>query len=66
MGQRFGKLKRTMRFEDVRNMGGRTIPTRMVLQPADAPSERTVVSFHRMQFNIGIPNRTFTLQGLKR
>lgn len=61
-----GKLKRTMRFEAVKTMGGRTFPTRMVLQPADAPSERTVVTYHRMKFDIRLPNRLFTLQGLKR
>ncbi len=61
-----GKLKRTMRFEAVKTMGGRTFPTRMVLQPADAPSERTVVTYHRMRFDVNLPNRLFTLQGLKR
>jgi len=61
-----GRLKRTMYFRRVRKMGGRTFPTQMVLQPADAPSERTVVTFHKMKFDVGISNRTFTLQGLKR
>jgi outer membrane lipoprotein-sorting protein len=61
-----GTLKRTMRFEDVRAMGGRTIPARMVLQPADAPSERTVFTLSKMKFDVGIPDSTFTLQGLKR
>ncbi len=61
-----GKLKRTMRFERVRTMGGRTFPTRMVLQPADAPSERTVVTYHKMRFNARIPSSLFTLRGLKR
>ncbi len=61
-----GKLKRTMKYQRVRKMGGRTFPTRMVLQPANAPSERTVVTFHKMKFNKSIPNRLFTLRGLKR
>lgn len=61
-----GRLKRTMRFENVRRMGGRLIPTRMVLQPADAPSERTVVIYRKMRFNVHLPSRLFTLQGLKR
>ena len=61
-----GKLKRTMKFQSVRTMGGRTFPTRMVLQPADSPSERTVVTFHKMKFNTSISNGMFTLRGLKR
>ena len=36
-----GTLNRTMTYEQVKPMGGRTIPTVMRLQPADAPSERT-------------------------
>jgi outer membrane lipoprotein-sorting protein len=61
-----GTLKRTMRFEAVQTMGGRTFPTRMVLQPEDAPSERTEVSFHRMKFDHRVDDSLFTLQGLKR
>lgn len=61
-----GRLKRTMRFENVQAMGGRTLPTRMVLQPEDAPSERTEITFHRMRFNVPLEDRLFTLQGLKR
>jgi outer membrane lipoprotein-sorting protein len=60
------RLSRTMRFEAVQTMGGRTFPTRMVLQPADAPSERTEVSFQRMKFDHRLDDSLFTLQGLKR
>lgn len=61
-----GTLKRTMRFENVQTMGGRTFPTRMVLQPADAPSERTEVTYHHMKFDLALSDSLFTLQGLKR
>ena len=60
-----GELKRTMRFEDVRKISGRRIPTRLVVQPADAPSERTVVTYRKIRFDTPLPERTFTLQGLK-
>jgi len=61
-----GKLKRIMRYSRVRKMGGRLLPTRMTMQPADSPSEKTVVTYHKIRFNVRISNRTFTLQGLKR
>jgi hypothetical protein len=61
-----GKLERTLKFRHVRKMGGREIPTKMIMQPANAPSERTIVTFHKIRFNVSIPNRLFTLQGLKR
>ena len=61
-----GRLKRTMSMDRVRKIGGRTIPTRFTVQPADKPSERTVVTYLRIRFNVSIPSRYFTLQGLKR
>ena len=61
-----GKLDRTLSFSKIKKMGGREIPTMMVMQPADSPSERTVVTYNNLRFNVSIPNRTFTLQGLKR
>jgi outer membrane lipoprotein-sorting protein len=60
-----GELKRTLRFERVRTFGPRRIPTRLVLQPADAPSERTVVTYRKIRFDVPLAERTFTLQGLK-
>jgi outer membrane lipoprotein-sorting protein len=38
----------------------------MVMQPADSSSEKTVVTYSNLRFNVSISNRTFTLQGLKR
>lgn len=61
-----GKLERTLKFRDVREMGGRKIPTRMIMQPADSPSERTILRYEKVKFNVSIPDRMFTLQGLKR
>jgi len=61
-----GTLKRTMRYEDVKEVGGRMMPTKMILQPADAPSERTIVTFHRTRFDIPMADSLFTLRGLKR
>jgi len=61
-----GKLKRTMTFKKVRTVQGRKLPTRIELQPADAPSERTVVAYHKIKFDVPIAADTFTLRGLKR
>ena len=61
-----GKLERTLKFRDVRKMGGRKIPTKMIMQPADSPSERTVLRYQKVRFNVSVPDRLFTLQGLKR
>ncbi|MBN1336097.1 MAG: outer membrane lipoprotein-sorting protein [Deltaproteobacteria bacterium] len=61
-----GALKRTMTFEDVRTIGGRTLPARMRLVPTDKPDEFTEVTYDALEFDVSIPESTFTLQALKR
>ncbi len=59
-----GALRRTMTFDRIQTMDGRTIPTRMVMTLA-GKNESTEVIYERVRFNVAIPARTFTLRGLK-
>ena len=61
-----GELKRTMTFHDIREMGGRLIPSRMKLVPADNQDEYTEMIYHQLEFDIAIPERTFSLSALRR
>lgn len=61
-----GALVRTMVFQDIRTMDGRQVPATMLLQPADKPDEFTRVSYDAIDFDVQIPESTFTLQALKR
>lgn len=60
------KVIRTMTFEDVKTVGGKPVPMRMVLQPVDEPEERTVVEYLELQFDIPVDASMFTRQGLRR
>ena len=60
-----GNLKRTMVFDEIREMGGRTIPCRMKLVPADKPDEFTEIVYDEIEYDVEIPDETFTLQALK-
>ena len=60
-----GKLVRTLSFEEVKVVGGRTMPTVQRVLPADKPGEQTVMRFERMEFDVALPEATFTLQALK-
>ncbi len=60
-----GELARTMTFEDIREMGGRTVPTRMKLVPADKPDEYTEVVYEDISYDVDVPESTFTLQSLR-
>jgi outer membrane lipoprotein-sorting protein len=59
-------LVRTLSYEDVRELGGRSIPARMRVIPADKPGEFTEINYQELQFNVQIPPSTFTLQALRK
>ncbi len=61
-----GRLRRTLTFHDVQQVGGRAIPTRMRLVPTEDPEEFTQMIYHDLQFDIPIPERTFSLSSLRR
>ena len=50
--------------EDLRTMGGRTVPTRTVIQPADE-DERTVVIYLELEFDVGLDEDFFSLRNLR-
>jgi outer membrane lipoprotein-sorting protein len=60
------RLMRTMSFEDVRRVAGRTLPMRFVIQPADAPAERTVIEYRELELDVAIDDELFTRRGLRR
>ena len=59
-------LARAMIFSDFREMGGRRIATRMVLEPEGRPGHRTEVRYLNMQFDVEIPEAIFSLSNLQR
>jgi Outer membrane lipoprotein-sorting protein len=59
-------LVRTMSFEDFREMGGRLVPARMVVQPQDKPEESTVILYRDLEFDIGLEENFFSLRNLRR
>ncbi len=63
---RKGRLARTMRFDEVKVLGGRRLPTRLVLVPADAEGQRTELRYLDVQFDVRIADETFSLSRLER
>ena len=60
-----GELARKLTFSDVRQLGGRTVPATMLLEPADRPGEFTKITTTAMDFDVTFDDRTFSLQALK-
>jgi hypothetical protein len=63
---RKGRLARTMRFDEVKVLGGRRLPARMVLVPADTEGQRTEMRYLEVQFDVKVPDDTFSLSRLER
>ena len=61
-----GELARTLEFSDFRNMGGRLVPAKMDMHPADKPGERTTMLYDNLEFDIDLEKSFFSLQTLKR
>lgn len=59
------QLARVMRFEDVRELDGRRIPTRMVLEPRDREGHRTEMRYLDIDFDVPVPESTFSLTQLE-
>jgi len=57
---------RSLHFRDIKDFGGRKIPTKIELIPHDAPGERTVVIYRSMTFDAAISEELFTPRGLRR
>jgi outer membrane lipoprotein-sorting protein len=62
---RKGRLARTMRFDEVRTLGGRRVPARLVLTPSDVEGQRTEMRYLELQFDVRIPDDTFSLSRLE-
>ena len=62
---RKGRLARTMHFNDVKVLGGRRLPTHIALLPADSEGQRTEMRYLDVQFDIALPDDTFSLSRLE-
>ncbi len=62
---RKGRLARTIRFEEVKTMGGRRIPTHMLLTPVGEEGKRTELRYLDIRFDVKLPDDTFSLSRLE-
>ena len=60
------ELARTMEFKNVMQLGGRRIPSTMIVTPADKPGEHTEVIYNEIEFNVDLDESLFSLRNLKK
>jgi outer membrane lipoprotein-sorting protein len=61
-----GEKVRVMEFSDVRRLGKRVIPFHMELIPLKKEGHRTILQYRNLEFDVEVPESTFTLQNLRR
>ncbi len=59
-------LINTMVMSEIREIGGRILPTRMEMIPSDNPNQKTVIIYKDMEFEIDIDADFFSIQNMKR
>ena len=59
-------LVNTMVLTDIKNMGGRIIPSHMEMIPADEPGNRTIIDYLDIEFDLDLKETFFSLQNMKR
>ncbi len=62
----FGDLVSTINFREIKNMGGRMLPTVWELIPQDRSGHRTILTTTAADFSIDLDQGFFTLQNLTR
>lgn len=61
-----GYLINTMKMSEIREMGGRIIPTVTEMIPTENPEQKTVIVYKDLQFNVPIEDSFFSIQRMKR
>lgn len=59
-------LVRTMTGSEVRELGGRLLPTRMEMNPMDEEGNSTIITYQDIEFDIDISEGFFSIQNMKR
>lgn len=59
-------IARKLTYDEVARLGGRELPSRLTMVPADKPAESTVVRYDAIQFDVTLDSDTFSLRTLER
>ncbi|AXI99423.1 outer membrane lipoprotein-sorting protein [Cyclonatronum proteinivorum] len=60
-----GELAQTLVFSDIRKLGGRTLPARITVQPADR-NQKTTLQYRELRFGISEGEDFFTQRNMQR
>jgi hypothetical protein len=61
-----GELVRSITLSEVKDMGGRRVPTRLECVPKRSPGRSTVLHYREITFDVALPDSFFSLSRLQR
>jgi Outer membrane lipoprotein-sorting protein len=64
--QKQDEATRTMTFDEVKSIGGRTAPTRLTMRVTSKPGEYTELVYKQVRFDADVPASKFTEQELRK
>jgi outer membrane lipoprotein-sorting protein len=62
----FGDLVNTLNFRDIKQLGGRTIPTRIEMIPQDKKGHKTILTTHKADYDVSLDPAFFSQQNMRR
>jgi outer membrane lipoprotein-sorting protein len=51
---------------DIKELGGRTITSKMIIKPADEPNNQTILEYEDIAFGVNLKEDFFTIQNMKK
>jgi len=60
-----GRMMRRLSFSDVRELGGRLLPTVLEMVPSSEKGHKTILRYHRLEFDLDVGDETFSLRHLR-
>lgn len=61
-----GDLVNVLEGFDIKNLGGRQLPGKMVMTPVNEAGHKTILEYQSLSFDVNIPDGFFTTQNMKR
>lgn len=61
----YGDLVSTIEFGEVKTLGGRKIPSLMVMTPHDKNGHKTIIRTHKADFSVSLNSRFFSQQNMR-
>ena len=61
-----GFLVNTMVLSDIKDLGGRMLPARMEMIPAEESDKKTIIIYDKLDFDVSLEDSFFSMQNMKR